>query len=278
MAVPGDRVRWVACVIGYSGFVYSLLLLFLMASEERLLYPRGGRPIDAGTLRYEEVWLTTEDALRLHAWFCPAPETHRTGYALLFCHGNAGELSSRAFLAERWGHVLGVDVLLFDYRGYGRSEGTPHEQGLYTDAAAAHQWLQSRGYLPDRIIIAGRSLGGAVALQLATRVHPAALILESTFTSAPEVAAEIYPFLPVAPLMRNRYPNIQRITDYAGPIFLSHGQMDTLIPVSHAQKLYEAAPGPKQLLLFPDLGHNEPPPISYYHAVQAFLADHLQSN
>jgi fermentation-respiration switch protein FrsA (DUF1100 family) len=264
----------VALPLGYACFVYCFLLLFLMAAEERLLYPAGGVYRGDPTFSHEDVWLQTSDGLKLHAWYCPIHED-RARPVVLFCHGNGGELSSRQLMAQRWQKIVGVNVLLFDYRGYGFSEGVPNEQGLYEDARTAYRWLREvKGYPPERILIAGRSLGGAVALKLATETSPPALVLESTFTSAADVAADLYPWFPVAHLMRDAYRSWSLIEQYEGPVFFSHGDADALIPVEHAERLFNRAKGPKDKVIFPDRDHNTFPPVDYYRRVKTFLERH----
>ncbi len=146
-------------------------------------------------------------------------------------------------------HELGFSVMLFDYRGFGLSAGAPSEQGVYRDAEAAWRYLVDiRGIAPDRIALHGRSLGAAIATWLASRHTPAALVIESTFTSMPEVAAELYPLLPVRLLMRHRFPVREYLKEVRCPVLVVHGREDELIPYRHGQALFEAANAPKAFM------------------------------
>ncbi|MEJ2762125.1 MAG: alpha/beta hydrolase, partial [Gammaproteobacteria bacterium] len=205
------------------------------------------------SLPYEEVDLQTRDRIRLHGWFIPAPDARLT---LLFLHGNAGNISHRLESLQVF-HELGVNVFIFDYRGYGGSDGKPSEQGTYRDASAAWHYLtEIRGIPGSRIVLFGRSLGGALAVWLAGRTRPAALILESTFTSVRDMAARFYPYLPVSLLIRVRYPTLDRIGSLHLPILIVHSADDEIIPYACARRLYDAAPGPKVLLTLHG-GHND---------------------
>lgn len=207
-------------------------------------------PSDMG-LTYEDLELTTADGERIHAWHIPAADPQAPW--LLFCHGNAGNLSNRverAMVLNR----MGVNLLLFDYRGYGRSSGVPSEAGLTRDAQACWNWIRERTG-PERIVVMGESLGGGVASALAAENRPAGLILESTFTSAVDLGAELYPWLPVRMLSRNRFDTRSRLPRVGCPVLVLHSPEDETIPYAHGRALFEAASEPKQ---FADLvgGHN----------------------
>jgi hypothetical protein len=210
-------------------------------------------PADAG-LEYSDLEIETEDGERLHGWLVEAagPANGR----VLLCHGNAGNVGDRvlhvAFLSK-----AGFDVLLFDYRGYGRSTGSPSEEGTYRDARAA------RKALPEKapVIYLGESLGGAVALALARELPPAGLVLQSTFTSVRDMARGHYPFSP-AGLVPDAYPSIRLIGDLDAPLLVLHGERDEIVPLSHGQALFDAAPEPKQIRTFPGLGHNDLVPLA----------------
>ncbi|QDU62503.1 2-hydroxy-6-oxo-6-phenylhexa-2,4-dienoate hydrolase [Planctomycetes bacterium Pan216] len=270
-------VKQAAFLAAWGLGAYCLLVLLMMSLETFLLYPRGGIRQVPRDFTHEPYWLTTDDGLLIEAWYCPCPTALSTEKederpVVLFCHGNGGEISSRAALARRWQETLGADVLLFDYRGFGRSEGTPYEQGLYRDSRAAYRWLTDEfGIDPDRIMLCGASLGAAVALELALEVPHRALILLCPFAGAPEVAAELYPWLPVRMVMRNRFPSYQRIAQYRGKLFLTHGERDAIIPVSHGKRLFEAAGEPKGVLIRPDRGHNDIADGVFFDEVRRFL-------
>ncbi|MDO4786162.1 MAG: alpha/beta hydrolase [Fretibacterium sp.] len=265
-------------------FRASLLLLGLLlalAIAARLLltslafHPTreaGATPEDAG-LRYEDVTLTAADGVRLHAWYVPAENARAT---LLFCHGNGGNLSWRVD-SLRIFHDLGLSSLIFDYRGYGRSEGKPSVAGVALDARAAWEWLENRGVAPDDIVLFGRSLGGAVALSLTRHVKPRLLILESTFAS-PFGAVRLN-FL--APLLRLAVGDIWNSREAARrltmPTLCIHSPDDGIVPYREGRRLYEAVASDKTFVEIRG-GHNEgflKSQSVYIPALDAFLSEHL---
>jgi len=196
-------------------------------------------------LAYESIFLVTADHVKLHAWFVPAPDAPAT---VLFCHGNAGNISHRLDSLLIF-HRLGLNTLIFDYRGYGQSEGSVSEEGIYRDAEAALRYLQEDRKIPrHELVFFGRSLGGSVAAWLAARHPPAGLIIESSFTSAPDMAAELYPLLPTRWLTRLQYNTREYLRNVTSPVLIVHSPDDEIIPFRHGQQLYEAAQEPKQLL------------------------------
>lgn len=238
---------------------YALLLLVLYLRQGSLLYLPGipGREIAATPavigLTHEDVELRTADGIRLHGWFVTARNARGV---VLFFHGNAGNISHRLD-SLRIFHQLGYSTLIIDYRGYGLSEGKPTEPGTYRDAEAAWQYLvEQRGELPDRIVVFGRSLGAAVAAYVAERYRPRALIVESAFTSVPDMAAELYPVFPVRLLARLRYDTRARLAGVNCPVLVVHSPDDEIIPYSHGRELFAAAREPKQMLVLRG-GHNE---------------------
>lgn len=241
------------------GAAYLALTAFAYFNQSNLLYLRNipsreitATPQDIG-LRYEDLHIPTADNEQLHAWFVPAePEDA----VLLFFHGNAGNISHR-LESIRIFHQIGLSVLIFDYRGYGRSTGEPSEQGTYRDAEAAWDYLtRVRGIAPQRIVLFGRSLGGAIAAWLASRQTVRALILESTFTSAPELAGDVYFYLPARRLTRFRYATAEYLRAVHSPTLVVHSTDDEIIPYSHGRALYAAANEPKQFLALRG-GHND---------------------
>ena len=246
-------------VVSAFAIGYAVLAVMLFFYQPNLLYfpDMPGRQIQATPevigLDYEQVTLTTSDDELLDAWFIPADPARGT---LLFCHGNAGNNSHRLDSIRRY-HELGLSVLIFDYRGYGRSTGKPTEQGTYRDADAAWQHLVAqRGIPPERIILFGRSLGASIAADLATRQPAAGVILESAFTSVPDIAAQLYPWLPVRWLSRYRYNTEKKLADIHSPVLIVHSRDDEIIPYSNGERLYAAANESK---LFLELrgGHND---------------------
>jgi fermentation-respiration switch protein FrsA (DUF1100 family) len=213
----------------------------------------GQVPSDAG-LAFRELSFTADDGRQLHGWWLPTPGG-RLGQ-ILFCHGNAGNIGDRLLEAL----VLtgaGFDVLLFDYRGYGRSSGRPDEQGTYRDARAARAALLAQPEAdPERVIYLGESLGGAVALRLAVELPPAGLILQSTFASVRDVARHHYPYLP-AVMLPDWYPSLSIIRRLRAPLLVLHGDRDDIIPLAHSHMLYDAAPEPKRMHVFDGRGHND---------------------
>jgi len=239
--------------------IYGAILLLMYLFQARLVFlpnlpgvSSDATPADIG-LDYEDVRFAAADGVRLHGWFIPALDDSPI---LLFMHGNAGNISHRLDSLALF-HDLGLSVFIFDYRGYGHSAGRPDEDGSYLDADAAWRYLtQQRGAAPDRIVLFGRSLGAAVASHLATTTEPAALIVESAFTSVPDVAAQHYRFLPVRALARIRYDTRAHLQSVARPVLVIHSADDEIIPFTHGQALFESAREPKAFLELRG-GHND---------------------
>ncbi|MDQ2077578.1 alpha/beta hydrolase [Marinimicrobium sp. ABcell2] len=203
-----------------------------------------GSPADRG-LGYEEVTITTRDDQELHSWFIPAPEAQGV---LLFLHGNAGNISHRLESLEIF-HQLGMSVLIIDYRGYGKSTGRPSEEGLKLDAEAGlHYLVEERGYESEQVVAFGRSLGAALSAELASRHSLAGVILESAFTSLPDIGSDLYPFLPVRLLLRYEYDTKAALVQASEPVLVIHSEGDEIIPYSHGRALYDAAPEPRYFL------------------------------
>lgn len=248
----------VASAIGFYAFAGGYLWL----KQDSMVYlpPRqlGFSPADLG-LEYETAWLPTQDGLRIYGWYVPGPAEKPmpddVGTVLLYFHGNAENVSNLGYSLARW-NAVGFETLVIDYRGYGESEGQPSEEGTYLDALAAWEYLMQRGVPAERIVVWGRSLGGAVASWLASRHTPAALVLESAFTSVPDLAAEIYPWLPVRLLSRYRYDSIDRLPQVSCPVLIAHSPDDEIIPFQHAEELFAAANEPKRIFELQG-GHND---------------------
>jgi fermentation-respiration switch protein FrsA (DUF1100 family) len=202
-------------------------------------------------LDFREVHIDTDDAERLHGWFVPGEGDQ----VVLFFHGNAGNVSHR-LESIRVFHQLGVSVLALDYRGYGRSTGRMSEEGSYIDARAAFRFLREvEGFDARQIVLFGRSLGSAVAIELATRVRPGALIVESGFTSIPDIGARHYRLLPVRMLARIRYDSLSRVPGIRCPKLIIHSRSDEMIPFDMGQQLFESAADPRTFLEI-EGGHN----------------------
>ena len=251
-------MRLIVTIIGVAGAAWVALSLYVYFMQERVVFlPHlPGRALevmpDAYGLDYADVYLDTSDGVRVHGWYV---STDNPAGTVLFLHGNAGNISHRidsiAIFIE-----LGFDVLIIDYRGYGQSEGTIGEAGAYRDAEAAYRYLvQDRAIDASRIVIFGRSLGGAVAAQLAATNAAGALIVESSFTSAADMAAELYPFLPVRLLLRLDFPVVEHVAAVNMPVLVVHARDDEIIPFAMGEQLFAAAPEPKSFLAL-DGDHN----------------------
>ncbi len=230
-------------------------------------YPEGNwHPVG---LNFEDAWFKSADGTRLHGWYVPHENPRAV---ILFCHGNAGNLSDRAGLMQILHDRIGAAAMIFDYRGFGRSAGKPSEPGVLADARAARTWLAKRaGIAENQIVLMGRSLGGAVAVDLAARDGARALVLESTFTSMTDVAKTMFPLLPVDLLMQTKLDSIDKIAFYNGPLLQSHGTADRLISYKIGCRLYDAANQPKQFVPIPGGDHNDPQSAEYYDALGSFL-------
>ena len=220
---------------------------------------KGYEAVEQGRTRalVQDVWLTTADGVRIHAWFMsPRGDRGRELPVVLWFHGNAGNVGRFLRVYEK---VVGLSAHVFavDYRGYGHSEGTPSEEGVYRDADAAWDYLtRQQGIPPERIIIYGFSLGGAVAVDLAARVKPGGLIVQSSFTSIPELAHNHYPMVPRW-LVRTQLDSLAKISEVRCPKLFIHSTGDRLIPYDMARRLYDAAPEPKEFLVVKGAGHSQ---------------------
>jgi fermentation-respiration switch protein FrsA (DUF1100 family) len=252
---------------------YLFVLLLLMFLENTLIFiPTNYADDDwapAGIV-LEDAHFTAADGTKLHGWYAPR---EKPTAVVLFCHGNAGNVTHRIHVIRALHDRVGAAVLVFDYRGYGRSEGKPDEPGVLADARAARAWLAERaGVPPERIVLMGESLGGAVAVDLAAD-GARALILESTFSSMPDVAAYHYPWAPVRMLMKTQFDSATKIRGYRGPLFQSHGDCDSIVPLRFAKRLFDAANEPKRFLLIEGGDHNDMRPLEYYDKLRTFLEE-----
>ena len=252
----GNAVRGLINVIAGLAVVYAALLALVFFLQSRLIYfpaREVAATPEARGLAFENVQLAAADGPTLDAWYVPVESARGT---VLFCHGNAGNISHRLESIAIF-HSLGLGTLIFDYRGYGRSTGHPSEEGTYLDAEAAWRYLvEERKISPDRIVVFGRSLGAGVATWLAARRRVAALIAESAFTSVPDLAADLYPWLPVRGLVHIKYDNLERIAHLELPILVVHSRDDEIIPFHHGQRLFDAASRHARLLEIHG-GHND---------------------
>lgn len=257
-AAHGGGMRMMWHVLGILAAAYGGLALLLYFSQSRLVfYPETGREIistPAGLgLSYEDLRLTTSDGISLHGWFIPAAQPRGT---VLFLHGNAGNISHRLDSVQMF-HRMGYSTLIFDYRGYGQNSGTPTEQGTYRDAEAAWRYLVEQRQVPAcRIVLFGESMGGAIAAWLAARQKPAALVIASGFTSVPDMAQHLYPYLPAKWLARIRYDTREYLRTVTAPVLIAHSPQDEIVPYALGQALFAAANPPKQFLELAG-GHND---------------------
>lgn len=238
----------------------ATIIVLLHFFENRLIFypdPVLDASPDQRGLAYEDVEIRTSDGVGIHGWFIHhGPEYDAPLAYLLFFHGNAGNISHRLDNLEGLAQY-GFSVLIIDYRGYGRSEGRPSEQGTYRDAAAAYEYLLSRpGVTPDRVVIFGRSLGGAVAVELALNAPARALILESTFTSVRDMARVHFALLPPF-LVSRKYDSVSKIGRVSTPTLFIHGELDDLAPIALGRRLFLEHPGPKSFYAIPRAGHND---------------------
>ena len=250
-----------------------------MIESRFIFYPESelvGSPAHWG-LDFQEVRFPAKGGVTLHGWFVPGDKD----VTWIWFHGNAGNISHRLENLTLLHRQLGVNILLFDYRGYGLSEGRASEKGTYQDATAALEYVLSRQDIaPHRIVYFGRSLGAAVALWLATRRRPYGLILESPFASVQDMAKVAFPHLPLHLLVRGKYDSLSRIASVSCPLLILHGARDEIVPVEQAQRLYAAAAQSKALFLIPGAGHNDTYSVDqplYFRTLAEFMTS-LEDN
>ena len=268
-----------------AGILVLLILgfmLLLASCENRIIYhpqryPAGSwNPEEAG-VRVRDVHFRAADGTRLHGWYIPASQARGDW---LWFHGNAGNITHR-LENIRLLRLLRLNIFIFDYRGYGKSEGEPDGRGLSLDARAAYEWLTGEGRaVPDRLFLFGRSLGGVFAIEVAER-HPAAgLILESTFTSARDMARRLIPPLPLHWFIRSRFDSLSRIRHLTLPKLFLHGTRDEVVPYELGRKLFNAAPEPKTFYDIQGAGHNDTPFVggpAYLAALDRFVTRTLEA-
>jgi uncharacterized protein len=262
------KLASVACLV----LVFAIVHVSGCASLERsLLY----HPVSIAPDQYEappppleDVELRTNDGTMIHARWSPHPTASG---AVLYCPGNAGNLEYRAQPVRELRAALGESVLIFDYPGFGRSAGQPSETGCYAAADAAYRWLvENRKIPPERIVLYGESLGGGVAVEQASRHPHRALVLVRTFASIPDVV-QSHGFSSARSLVTNRFDSLTRIRQCKGPVFIAHGDQDTLIPLEHGERLRAACGGPAEFYRLEGLGHNDPLPKAFHARLREFL-------
>ena len=251
-----------------------ILFLFVRFLEQKsLYYPFRSidyTPKDIG-LDYKDVNISTDDGIDIHGWFIPAKDPEGV---LLFSHGNGGNISHRLEKLQML-HELNLDILIYDYRGYGLSKGKPSEAGLYLDAEAMYEYLlNERGYEPDKIVAYGESLGGAVAVELAGRRPLKCMIIEGSFSSIKDIARQYFPFIPTF-LLKTEFDSIKKINSINIPKLVMHSTDDEVIPFKYGVALYEVAAEPKKFVVLKG-GHNDSFLISkeeYVFEIKTFLSE-----
>jgi fermentation-respiration switch protein FrsA (DUF1100 family) len=244
MAKAGRKIKWGGWVIMVLLLVYSGLRFF---EYYRVYSPSKNFiswTLEKGRTR-DDIYFTNADGLKLNGWFFPAAtNSPRKQEVILVCHGNGGNISHLRKLYQRLSET-GANVLLFDYRGYGNSEGRPGEEGTYRDGTAAYDWLRHSGFAATNIFLYGESLGGGIASELALREPAGGLVLESTYTSLPDVGVKLYPWLPVRLLSTIKYDTRSRLPRIKIPVLIMHSREDRLIPFQLSQENLAAANEPK---------------------------------
>ena len=257
-----------------TAVLYVVVVLAAYAFQRKLQYfPSSQRisPIQARLAHVQELEIVTPDGVKLIAWYAPAADNNPT---ILYFHGNGAGLIDRAERMEKY-QALGIGFFIAAYRSYAGSGGSPGETALVADSRLAYEHLLKQGINPDKIVVFGESLGTAVATQLAASVEVAAVILESPFTSAANVGALRYPFLPVHYLMKDQYLSEQYIGKVTAPVLVVHGGQDQIVPLIMGRKMFELANEPKQFVLLPEAGHNNHDQFGLVPQVQAFISKHV---
>lgn len=267
--------------LAFSGILLIILLVYIRLIERRtIFYPMKKiefTPSDSG-MKYEDIFFLTADGKKLNGWFVPSPlsDAVKPRATLLYCHGNGGNISHRIEIIKMF-NQLNMNVFIFDYRGYGKSEGSPSEKGIYLDVLAAYDYLLKRGDTEkNKIVVYGESLGSAVAIELASRVNIAGIICFGGFTSAVAVANEIFPFLGV--LITQKFISIPKIKKVSVPKLIIHSRQDEIVPFRHGEELFASANAPKEFLAIRG-GHNDAVFVSYNEfktGIESFIKKYLR--
>lgn len=281
MSVPAhDRkklprpLRSISRIVGALTLVYFALAILVWTYGEAMVFmpakfPEGRWEPPPSV---EEVWFTGSDGSRLHAWW---KEVVPSGLTILVCHGNGGNVTDRRETFEQLAD-LEVNVLIFDYRGYGKSEGIPTEEAVYQDAEAAWDFVVSdKKVLPKRIVLLGQSLGAAIALHLASKKVVGAVILEAPFASIRAMASKVSPLIPLGWAMKARFDTVEKARSLKVPLLIVHGERDEIVPISQGRQVYQTATGPKTWQTIPGGGHNDlwsGDHPSFHGAIRKFLA------
>lgn len=271
--MPARRSALILRLISLIPFL--TLLSWGCPMEERFIFYPVARieetPRDIG-LAFDDIFFTTSDGVRLNGWLVPYSGSKMT---FLWFHGNAGNISHRLENIKLLHDKVKINIFIFDYRGYGRSEGRVSEEGTYRDGEAALKYLRSREEIDSkRIVFFGRSLGAAVATELATREECLALILETPFASIREMARVAFPLLPIGPLLRTRYDTVEKIKSVKAPLLVLHGDRDEIVPFEQGKKIFDAASQPKEFYTIRGAHHNDTYIVggeAYFAALKDFI-------
>ena len=266
-------------ILQMAGMIVLFLALygvFLVSCERRIIYhphkyPEGNWNSSSSSVSREDVHFTASDGVRLHGWYIPSAGAKAT---LLWFHGNAGNITHRLGNIEML-KPLNLNIFIFDYRGYGKSEGVPDEKGIYSDSQAAYDWLvKDKNILPGEIILFGRSLGGICAIEMASTNPAAGIILESVFPSARRMAEKIFPILPLGWAIKSRFDAISKVRSLELPKLFIHGTQDEIVPYKLGRELFSAAADPKIFYDIQGAGHNDTFLIGgadYFNALGRFI-------
>jgi fermentation-respiration switch protein FrsA (DUF1100 family) len=239
--------------------------LFCPSSTEEWLDPPGDLPVT-------DLWLEIPERVPIHAWWAQPTRWEPRHGAVLFCHGNGGNLSSRGEAVRPWLQEMGLAVLLFDYPGYGKSGGKPSEEGCYAAGEAAYHWLwKTTGCPRESLLLLGVSLGGGVAIELARRLPHRALVLINPFASLWAMSRLQFPWLPVHWLTRNRFDNLSKIPHCPGPTMIAHATADQVVPFAQGEQLFAAAREPRRFFPLEGFDHHHRPGLDFYQSLKEFL-------
>jgi fermentation-respiration switch protein FrsA (DUF1100 family) len=276
-------MKWMS-VLQTAGWILALVALcavLLIACERKILYhpykyPQGIWDSSSFDIKVEDVFFQAQDGTKLHGWYIPSSNAQAT---LLWFHGNAGNLTHRVENIQQL-QPLNLNIFIFDYRGYGKSDGEPSEEGIYSDSQAAYDVLIGEKNIdPKSLFLFGRSLGGICAVEVAANNPSAGLILESVFTSARDMAERMFPFLPVGWAIRSKLDAISKVPHLTLPKLFLHGTEDEVVPYEQGRKLYSAAATPKEFYAIEGAGHNDTYIMggaAYFGALNRFITGTLQ--
>lgn len=240
-----EMIRFLLQFSVFLALAYVVVTIFMYFYQDKMVFVPTRNSVmtpDEFGIKFEEVSLRVSEQDSIHGWYFPVDSSAPT---ILFCYGNAGN-KSRRMISIQFFIEQGLNLVIFDYRGYGQSDGKPGETNCYDDVERVYRWLvDEKKISPKKIIIFGRSLGGAIAIELATRVECAGLIVESSFTSIPDMSRLMFPYMFTDQLTKNKFDSIKKIKSVECPLLVTHSVEDDLIPFSMGRKLFEQGAEPK---------------------------------